>query len=210
MSLWDLLLGRSEPDDTGMTVRDWIVDHSDADLDVAEIGPFATPEGRVTFGDPLVFAHTPNWIAVPQSGGALVVFHDPLLGRNSKLALIFSDRTVAGGSDVAICAVDAGLASVFTPATHAAMTRFLAALPKDVDPYNDHFSKYDDAAGGERKFVPLPDGTPVPYVHAGWGDGAYPVFALTDMAGTVIAVYTDFMGVNDDGDWLLPPGVTLD
>ncbi|MEL7262060.1 MAG: DUF4241 domain-containing protein [Pseudomonadota bacterium] len=210
MSLWDILTGRSRTADTGMTVKDWIVDHTDADLAIADIGAFDTPEGKCAMIDPLVFAQPPDWISIPTEGAQLVAFRDVVDGRNSKLALIFPGGTVAGGAEAGVCLVDAGMASVFTPATHAAMDRFIDALPEGANPYDDYFSTYDDPAGGEHKIVALPDGTPVPYIHSGWGDGAYPVFTLTDVAGVVIAVYTDFMGTNDDGDWLLPPGVTLD
>ena len=73
-----------------------------------------------------------------------------------------------------------------------ATSRFYDGLPED--PYNHYFHKFDDPAGGERKIVLLPDGTPVPYVHSGWGDGGYPVFILTEASGAVCAAYTDFMG----------------
>jgi hypothetical protein len=160
--------------------------------------------------DPLAFTQTPDWADVPSTGGEMVVFHDLDEGRNSKLALIFSDAAVSDGADVGTCMVNAGMASVFTPATHAATTAYYKTL-KD-NPYHSHFQQFDDPKGGERKIVALPDGTPVPYVHSGWGDGAYPVFTLTDAAGKVCAIYADFMGKNDDKDdsWLTPPGVTLD
>jgi hypothetical protein len=151
-----------------------------------------------------------SYIDTPSHSGRIVVFHDTLEMRNSKLAIIFSDAPVCGGADVGVCAVDAGMASIFTPQTHAALATFIKNMPAGKSIYNDFFYKYDDPQGGERKIVALPDGTPVPYVHSGWGDGAYPVFTLTDAQGKVCAVYTDFMGRNAEGAWLVPPGVTYD
>lgn len=208
MSIFGWLFGHvTQPVDTGQTVRDWIVGQTAAALEITEVGAFATPQGQLVLLDPLVLAQSPEWIDVPVRGGHIVVFHDVQEGRNSKLAVIFSDDTVAGGADTGTLAVDAGLASVFTPDSYRNITTFFDTFDSGRDPYNDFFSTYDDPDGGERKIVPLPDGTPVPYIHSGWGDGAYPVNSLTNMAGDVIAVYVDFMGKNDAGDWLLPPGL---
>ena len=101
--------------------------------------------------------------------------------------------------------VDAGMGSLFTRDTFDAMAAWLKTLR--LDPYTAFFEEHDNTPPGlERKVVPLPDGTPVPYVHSGWGDGAYPVFTLTDASGIVVAAYTDFLGCDDDGTWLTPPG----
>jgi hypothetical protein len=43
-----------------------------------------------------------------------------------------------------------------------------------------------------------------PAFATGWDDGGYPVAALHDDAGQMVAPYADFMGRNDAGDWLLP------
>ncbi len=213
LSWWNSLFKRSRrPEPTGLAAVQWIVAQTDAALEICEAGPFPTPSGQVAILDPLCLmqALEPNLVPVPPEGGRVVVFHDSAEGRNSKLALVFSDADVAGGNDVATCGVDAGMASVFTPETHAAILEFATSLGEDGNIYDDYFCRFDDPAGGERKIVNLPDGTPVPYVHSGWGDGGYPVFTLTDSNGNLCAVYVDFMGRNEDGEWLTPPGVTLD
>lgn len=188
--------------------RDWIVAGTEARLSVIEVGRLATPEGRIVFLDPLSSdtGRAAGFVAVPDSGGALVVFRDQAEGRNSKLALIFAEAAVHGGAEVGAIPVDTGLVSVFTPATARALARFADTLAPGQDLYNDFFAFFDEPAGGEAKFVPLPDGTPIPYIHSGWGDGHYPVFTLTGETGNVIAVYTDFMGRNDAGAFLRPPG----
>ncbi len=192
-----------------MTVIAWIQSNNDSELTVTDAGFFATAEGRVTFLDPLAFYESPSWIDVPDSGGRVIVFFDPKVDRNSKLALVFGDGEVAGGNSVAMFMVDAGMASVFTPTTHAAQFAFAKSLGHG-NLYDDYFEKFDDPSGGERKIASLPDGTPVPYVHSGWGDGVYSVFTLTDTNGYVLAVYTDFIGRNAGGDWLVPPGLALE
>ena len=197
------------PEDSGLTARAWIVAQTEADLEVTEVGALPTPEGLVSMIDPLVFAQPPNFVQVPNDNGRIAVFFDRKERRNSKLALIFSDETVAGGDDVGVCAVDAGMASIFTPATHRAMTKFVNEGGDHFNIYDEYFMEFDEPDGGERKIVSLPDGTPVPYIHSGWGDGGYPVFTLNDVNGRVVAIYTDFLGKDERGAWLTPPGVTL-
>jgi len=194
---------------TQVSARHWIISQTKRALTETLCGNFATPQGQIAFLDPLAFYQSPDYIRVPATGGSLVVFHDVAHQRNSKMALIFSDNPVAGGADVATCHVEAGMISLFTPATHANTTAFYDTLTGGGGPYNEFFAAFDEPQGAERKIVPLPDGTPVPYVHSGWGDGGYPVFTLTDKNGTVCAVYVDLMGRDDDGAWLTPPGVTL-
>ena len=198
---------RMEP--TGLSARDWIVDRTNAKLEITEGGAFPTPEGKATIIDPLCLTRPTEWIDVPKDGGSVVVFHDREEGRNSKLALIFSDVEVAGGDDVSTCLVDAGMGSVFTPATYEAAEVFRESLGEKGNIYDDYFCRFDDPGGGERKMANLPDGTQVPYVHSGWGDGAYPVFTLVAKDGSLTAIYTDFMGYNDDGDFLTPPGFVV-
>lgn len=198
------------PQDTGLSVRDWIIANTDAPLEVCEVGAFPTPEGQVTALDPLAFFQPAEYVATPKATPAFVVFHDRSEGLNSKMALIYSDAHVAGGQDKATCWVDAGMASFFTPVTHAAQTAYANTIASDGNLYHNHFEAFDNILpGGERKIVTLPDGTPIPYVHPGWGDGGYPVFTLTDPNGALCAVYVDFIGRNEEGAWLTPPGVSL-
>ncbi len=195
---------------SSQSALDWIVFNTQARLTITDCGEFPTPEGKVVFLDPLAHPPSPNFVDVPKKSSRLVVLHDEDQGRNSKLVLIFNDNAIASGADVGTCPVSTGLASVFTPTTFAGLKAFAASLKPGQDPYNKFFCKFDDPNGGERKIVLLPDGTPVPYVHAGWGDGGYPVFTLTDTQGTICAIFADFMGCDQNGKWLTPPGVTLE
>ncbi len=188
--------------------EEWIVALTEHKLTVHDLGPFATEAGRVTFIDPLICPTEAPFHTVPDAGGRLVVFENVEDGRNSKLALIFSDAHVAGGAELGAVPVDAGMASVLTPEGFAALNAHADALGPDANLYDDFFSQFSEPSGGERKRVPLPNGIEVPYIHAGWGDGTYPIFSLTDADGEICAIYTDFMGRNRAGDWLLPPGVT--
>ena len=108
-----------------------------------------------------------------------------------------------------VCMVDAGMASIFTPATHQAMTEFVDSGGDYFNAYDEYFMDFDESNGVERKIVPLPDWTPIPYIKSGWGDGVYPVFTLKDVNGQVVAIYADFLGKDESGAWLTPPGVTL-
>ena len=202
MGLLNRLFGN--PKRSSLSATDWILRNTNATLEVTVAGPLPTPEGKACIIDPLVFAQGPVWVNIPKEGGEVTVFHDTQHGRNSKLALIFPGGPVAGGADVATCGVDAGMASIFTPATHDAMATILNSKP-DMTASDAYFLDFDDPLGGERMIVPLPDGTPIPYIHSGWGDGGYPVFTLTDASGQVVALYTDFMGKDKNGTWLTPP-----
>ena len=195
---------------TGLSAREWILASNAAPLEVTEAGNFPTLEGKAAIIDPLCLIKPQEWIDVPKDGGQVTVFFDPEQGRNSKLALIFSSAEVAGGDDVSTCMVDAGMASIFTPETYRATDAFRDGLGETGNIYDDYFERFDEPSGGERKMAHLPDGTPVPYVHSGWGDGAYPVFTLLGPSREVVAIYTDFLGCNENGDYLTPPGFVIE
>lgn len=207
MKLSSLFRSRPKLHETGLSAVDWIASETKNPLDICLVGQLDTSSGKVAFIDPLAFMQKFEDCAVvcPTTGGKVIAFHDAQNARNSKLAIVFSDATVAGGDDVATCIVDAGMASIFTTLTYAAQLDFANSLGPDQNMYDDYFDRFDDPEGGERKMAKLPDGTPVPYVHSGWGDGGYPVFTLTDAQGNLCAVYTDFMGKNEAGEFLLPP-----
>ena len=203
------LLDRFRAKSSGLGAQNWIATNTGGDLTIAQCGAFPTSQGQIAALDPLAFWQLPNYVSVPKTGGRVVVFHDVAHARNSKLALIFKDTPVVGGADVDTCAVSAGMASFFSPETYTATDAFYKALKDGADPYNDFFAAHDEPEGGERKIVPLPDGTPVPYVHSGWGDGNFPVFTLHDKNDSVCAIYIDFMGRDDGSAYLTPPGVSL-
>ncbi|MEM9344094.1 MAG: DUF4241 domain-containing protein [Pseudomonadota bacterium] len=187
---------------------DWIIAACAAPLMAHEVGTLDTSSGQLAMIDPLVFwvSFEESAFKVPKTGGRIVVLEDTRARLNSKMVIVFADGDVEGGADVATLLVDAGMGSLFTRDTYDAMKAWVEGL--EYDPYTTLFEEHDNVPpGGERKIVPLPDGTPVPYVHTGYGDGGYPVFTLTDAEGAVVAAYADFMGCDEAGKWLAPPGV---
>lgn len=186
----------------------WIMSETAADLRITEVGPLETPEGRVIAADPLTYSA--DWalleIAVPTGGGRLFVAHDVAEGRISKAVLVFADAAPVCGADVATIPVDTGLASFLTPATAKALDQAGAAL---ADARKDLYNNWFHALFGDEHVVagayPLPDSpATVAIFSSGWGDGSYPVATLSDAGGAVVAVYADFMGKDDEGNWLLP------
>ena len=202
-----------------MNAVEWIVDKTSDVLDPVAYGDFPTPDGKLGVIDPLCTTET-AFFDVPTLGAKLIVLFDEESNRESKLVLVFSDDAVTGGAYHGDCAVDGGAVSPVTPATLTALNAFRATLPAEYPSespnyrypppnlYIEHFEQYDEA-GAEPGKAALPDGTPVPFVRSGWGDGHYPVFTLTDKEGSLCAVYCDFMGCEKTENWVMPPGVTM-
>jgi len=183
---------------------EWIAAHTEATMEFERFGTFATRDGRLSVVDPLS-ASKADFVDVPKATARLVVFYGTESERESKLALVYRDEAVHGGSWLLDCPVDAGVVSPVTPSSFKALLDFVESL--DGNPYDAYFARYDKA-GNEGPWGQLPDGTRLPYIHSVWGDGTYPVFALWTKAGDVCAVYVDFHGIGDeDGTWLTPPGV---
>lgn len=185
----------------------WLRNRTGHALDVQAIGPVAIAPGGVIVVDPLTYSTGYDWpfLAVPEGQAQFLVALDAESGRVSKAALVFSDAPVACGHDEATVGVDTGLAAFLDRPAAAALEADSQALGPGRDIYNDWF----DALIGEthvvKEMVPLPSGTRFPMMSSGWGDGGYPVASLSDAEGRMVAIYVDFMGMNEDGDWLLPP-----
>ena len=201
-----------------MNAKNWIIDNSSDQAECDAPGHFPTPEGRLSVIDPLCSTEA-RFIEVPTTGGDLLVISDGE-GYWERFALIFADGEVAGGTHEFDCLVDGGVASPVTPASLNALNTLRRQIPQ-VYPkghpnarypapnlYIEHFEQFDEA-GAEPLKASLPDGTLMPYIHSGFGDGAYPVFTLTDQAGANLAVYCDFLGNEELENWVAPPGVTV-
>src|SRR5690606_11298646 len=101
--------------------------------------------------------------------------------------------------------VDTGPAAFLDRPAAAALEADSQALGPGRDIYNDWFHGLSGETHVVKEMVPLPSGTRFPMMSSGWGDGGYPVASLSDAEGRMVAIYVDFMGMNEEGDWLLPP-----
>ncbi len=193
------------PRDNGAVA--WLRDHTGHALDMQEVGPVTLAPGGVIVADPLTYSASYDWpfLSTPEGPAQFIVALEAASGRVSKAMLVFSDAPVFCGHDEATVAVDTGLAAFLDRPAAAALHMDSLALGPGKDIYNDWF----DALIGEthvvKEMVPLPSGIRFPMMSSGWGDGGYPVASLADAEGRMVALYADFMGMNEDGEWLLPP-----
>lgn len=185
----------------------WLRDHTGHTLDVQAIGPVAIAPGGVIVVDPLTYSGSSDWpfLSIPEGQAQFVVALDAKSGRVSKAMLVFSDAPVTCGHDEATVPVDTGLAAFLDRPTAAALDADALALGPDKDIYNDWFHALIGETHVVKEMVPLPSGIRFPMMSSGWGDGGYPVASLSDAEGRMVALYVDFMGMNDKGEWLLPP-----
>ncbi|MDJ0640685.1 MAG: DUF4241 domain-containing protein [Paracoccaceae bacterium] len=196
---------------------EWIIAETGGDLGVELFGAFSTFEAKLSFVDPLC-ATQATFFSVPASKSQLVLFSTND-GYWSKLALVYSNEFVCGGRHELDCDVDGGAVSPVTPASLEALNAFRATLPTDYPKdspnhrypapnlYIEHFEQYDEEDAAPWNAT-LPDGTPVPFIRSGYGDGTYPVFTLVAEDGSVCAAYCDFFGSHEKDNWIMPPGMT--
>ena len=200
-----------------MNAQAWIIHHSNPDAESVDGGAFPTDEGKLSVIDPLCTTDA-NYINVPSSGGRLFVMDED--GDWARMAILFGDGDVAGGKHHFDCFVDGGAASFVTPLSLKALNELRNDIPQ-VYPkdnpnhgwpapnlYIEHFEQFDEE-NAEPLAAKLPDGTLVPFVRSGFGDGVYPVFSLHDESGSVLGVYCDFLGNEETENWIMPPGMTL-
>lgn len=186
----------------------WIVEQTSTPLQVQDIGEWHAAEARLIGMDALAFANPEDaaYFAIPTSPARFVVLNDAAEDRVSKAVLVFGDATPICGLDLATMPVDSGTGAFLTPTNTAALEALSARLEtENSDLYTGFMEPQIDGAHGFAQFLNLPDGSQFPAFSTGWGDGLYPVAALIDASGAVVAIYADFMGQNDNGDWLLPP-----
>ncbi len=185
----------------------WLRDHTGHALDVQEVGPVVIAPGGVIVADPLTYSANPDWpiLATPEGPAQFVVALEADSGRVSKAMLVFSDAPVLCGHDETTVGVDTGLAAFLDRPAAAALEADSLALGPDRNIYDDWFHALIGETHVVKEMVPLPSGVRFPMMSSGWGDGGYPVASLSDAEGRMVALYVDFMGRNDEGEWLLPP-----
>ena len=158
--------------------------------------------------DPLTYGPGLDWPFVPVPAGAarFIVALEPDDSRVSKALLVFSDAEVSCGHDETSVGVDSGLAAFLDQPRAKALLDASDALGDGKDIYNDWFSTLPiNAKPVVSDMAPLLSGVTFPMMSSGWGDGGYPVASLRDKDGAMVALYVDFMGKDDDANWLLPP-----
>jgi hypothetical protein len=198
-------MGQSQPlDDIGALA--WVRSMTGFPLEMRAIGTVTIAPGGVIVADPLTFFSAAGSPAIPAPAGSaqFIVALDAETGRVSKALLVFSAAPVACGRDEATVGVDTGLAAFLDQPTALALANLAQAVSPDRNIYDDWFNRFIGASQVVADLVPLPSGESVPMMSSGWGDGGYPVASLSDAEGRMVAVYADFMGINEDGDWLLP------
>jgi Protein of unknown function (DUF4241) len=187
----------------------WIKAQNWTTLRIVDAGT-VTPSGTEMIGvDSLTFAssYAWPWFTVPGGPARFVAFFDDKHGRVSKVALIFADGVPACGHDVGSMGVDTGTGAFLDRVVAQKLDDLSGAMGVDCNLYDCFMAKQV----GEHAFaqmIRLPDGTSFPAFSTGWGDGVYPVATLHDAEGQMLAVYADFMGRNETGEWLLPEPCT--
>ncbi|WP_112309282.1 DUF4241 domain-containing protein [Pseudogemmobacter bohemicus] len=183
----------------------WLRGQSDFPLEFRDAGRITIAPGGIVAADPLTWSD--DWdlpeIGTPTGEARFILALDDGQGRVSQAMLIFSDAAPVCGDDVATIPVDTGLASFLDPVMREALNRSYEM----IDPEDLYSGWFEDLIGETwvvGHILPLPDKTLIPMTSTGWGDGGYPVARLKSASGEVVALYADFMGKNDAGDWLLP------
>lgn len=197
--------GQAQPlDDIGALA--WVRSMTGFPLEMRAIGEVTIAPGGVIAADPLTFFSAAAWPAIPAPAGPaqFIVALDAETGRVSKALLVFSAAPVACGRDETTLGVDTGLAAFLDQPTADALANLAQAVSPDRNIYDNWFHGLLGSTGVLADLVPLPSGELVPMTSSGWGDGGYPVASLSDAKGRMVALYADFMGINEDGGWLLP------
>jgi hypothetical protein len=101
--------------------------------------------------------------------------------------------------------VDAGMGAFLDESGFAALAALSEGLFAAGGNLYDDFVAAQMTADPEAAMLQLPKGERLPVFSTGWGDGVYPAVCLKDAQGGVAAVYADFMGRYESGEWLLPP-----
>lgn len=185
---------------------DWIIANTQHPLTAAQIGSY-DPDGPIIGVDSLTYEPSYAWpyADIPDGPARFYAFFDDDTGRVSKAALVFSDAEPSCGEDVATMPVDTGTGAFLD--RKAAKSLDKIAL-ETGDLYGHFMAPQIGDAHAFAKFLTLPDGHVFPAFQTGWGDGGYPVASLHTSDGAMVAIYSDFMGKDDDGNWLLPTPCT--
>ena len=194
------------PDKTIGMVR-WMETHSTTDLLLAEMHAMDIAAGGVIVVDPLTYHPDFDWpsVGAPAGPAHFFVTLDRESRRVSKAVLLFSNAEPVCGHDEATLGVDTGLAAFLDRPRATALVAAGSALGVDENLYDDWFAALIDDTPVVAEIVPLPSGASFPMMSSGWGDGGDPVASLRDKEGAMVALYVDFMGMDAEGNWMLPP-----
>lgn len=182
----------------------WLENGLNMPSEVQSPGIWHPVGGEIFATDPLTLWQTGSdieTIRVPDAPARVVGLLDVAQGRTAAMALIWSNAPVVCGHDLATIGVDSGLAGFLTPMDVEALDAY--AHPTDGPYHGSYAAQLDAHVPTIPLIATLPDGTRFPVSGSGWGDGGYPVASLVDADGTVVALYTQFMGGTEN--WLLPP-----
>ena len=173
--------------------------------DFSYAGQWVANDGHVFGIDPLtLFGANRAPISVPTTEAAVIGLNqaDPD-ERTAILALVWSDAPFVCGQDAGFIGVDTGLAAFATASEIAALEKYAR---DHGDLYAGTYAEQIDNLYPGPFLAELPDGTRLPLSGSGWGDGGYPVTALFDADGDMIALFAQFITAGDD--WLTPPTCT--
>ena len=190
-------------------VTDWLIATGAEPRERQTVARFTPDTPRLLGADPLTYdpGYPFAFFPVPDGPAEVVALIEPVERRVALAALIFGDGAPACGRDAGRIWVDSGTAAFLTPKTAAG----LSAMRDDystrgLNLYDDYFAapgQMGDSAFA--RMLTLPDGTAFSGFSSGWGDGAYPVVALYDAGGAMLALYADFIGSDRLDGYILPP-----
>lgn len=171
------------------------------------------PEEWRNIGDTIIVVDPLTWngerpadvIEAPASLAKFYAFIDQETGRTSKVMLVFSNSEPVCGVEKTALGVDGGMGAFLASEAEVelnSLSHELSQTKQDI--YTGFFEKIFKDKFDFAEIVTLPSGAHFPVFTTGWGDGWYPVSILYDDRGTIVAIFADFMGKNDKGEWLLP------
>ncbi|MEX3015682.1 hypothetical protein [Gymnodinialimonas hymeniacidonis] len=181
----------------------WLQDGIAMPTTLYEAGTWRVPGGVIFPTDPLGLwqAFEEPGIRVPTDAARIVGLLEESQDRTAILAFIWSHAPVFGGDDVCTIASVCGLAGFLTPEDVDAVQTY--GDPEGTPYHGMYKDQLDAKLPTPPTLVSLPAGNRFPISGSGWGNGKYPVASLTDADGTMLALYTQFIGGGEN--WLLPP-----
>lgn len=183
----------------------WLRDMLHFPTDIVVITPWSAPTGEVFATDPLTLWDTEGTpIAAPTTPAEIIGLTWPTgERRGGAMMLVWSnEQVVCGEENVAVIGVDTGLAAFLTPADVAALDVYRQDY--DGNLYDGPLADQIDTRYPGPFLTDLPGNIRFPISGSGWGDGGYPVSALLDAWGNMVALYAQFITA-EGRDWAYPP-----